>query len=215
MAFRTLVIANRKGGVGKTNISTNLAVAADLAGETPIIVDIDQQASSAKWSKYRGSENPVVVACPATLLAEILKKAEVSGVTFAIIDTAPNTESDVLDAARRSDMVLVPCKSGRVDLDALTSTVNAIRLAKKPARIVFNQVRPRGDRFEQASEAVRDFKIPIAPCHIGDRVAFEDAFNAGLGVLEYEPRGKASEEIQMLYSYILGEMTNGDGVSYE
>ena len=215
MAIRKLVIANRKGGVGKTNISTNLAVAAELAGETPIIIDLDQQASAAKWSDYRADENPVVVTCPATRLAEILKKAELAGATFVIIDTAPNTESDVLDAARRSDMILVPCKSGRIDLDALTSTVNVVRLAKVPARIVFNQVRARGDRFEQASDAVKNFQVPIAPCHIGDRVAFEDAFNAGLGVLEYEPRGKASEEIQVLYSYILGEMKGGLGVSRE
>ena len=43
------VIANQKGGVGKTTLSTNLAVALSKKGQT-ILVDGDDQQSSIKWS---------------------------------------------------------------------------------------------------------------------------------------------------------------------
>lgn len=204
--MKTLVIANRKGGVGKSTLGTNLSVAATRAGETPIIIDLDPQASAAKWKDQRDDESPVVVATPVSRLPEILKKAADAGATLAILDTAPNTDPDVLEAAGHADMVLVPCQPARIDLEALPSTINVIRIANVPARIVFNDVPVRGDRVDQARVAASGFQVPIAPCHVAHRVAFIDAYNAGLGVLEYEPRGKASREIQDLYTYISAEM---------
>ena len=65
----------------------------------------------------------------------------------------------------------------------------------------------RGDRAEQAREAVKVFDgFSCAPCNVGDRVAFIDAYNAGMTAQEYEPRGKASLEIGALYTYICNEM---------
>ena len=128
------------------------------------------------------------------------------GATLAILDTAPHTEAAALDAANAAEMALIPCKPALIDLQAITSTINVIRLANVPARIVFNAVPSRGDRVEQAREAVKVFDVPCAPCNVGDRVAFIDSYNAGLTAQEYEPRGKASREISDLYTYISAEM---------
>ena len=204
--MKTLAIVSRKGGVGKTTLGTNLSVAAELAGHSTIIIDLDPQASSAKWKDHRNGENPVVIATPPSRLREVLKKAEDAGATLAILDTAPNTDPDSLEAASHADLVLVPCKTARIDLEATVSTINVIRIANVPARIVFNDVAPRGDRVDQARTAASVFDVPVAPCHVVHRMAFVDSYNAGLGVLEYEPRGKASGEIRELYDYISNEM---------
>ena len=75
-----------------------------------------------------------------------------------------------------------------------------------PAQVILNVVPPHGDLAEQARLAISHYDIPCAPCTIGQRVAFNHAFTAGLTVQEYEPRGKASREIKELYAYIAKEM---------
>ena len=232
--MKTLAILSRKGGTGKTTLAVNLSVAAERAGHSTVLVDLDPQASAAKWNDNREvrksallqqsgkrssfpsafaketadflSDAPVVVAAPASRLSEVLKKAESAGATLVILDTAPHTETAALDAASVAEMVLIPCKPALIDLQAITSTINVIRLANVPARIVFNAVPSRGDRVDQARIAVEVFDVPCAPCAVGDRVAFLDSYNAGLTVTEYEPRGKASHEINDLYAYISSEM---------
>lgn len=47
-----ITIANRKGGVGKTTLATNLAVALSKKGSI-VLVDADDQQSALKWSKRR------------------------------------------------------------------------------------------------------------------------------------------------------------------
>ena len=204
--MKTLAILSRKGGTGKTTLAVNLSVAAARAGHSTILVDLDPQASAAKWNDNREGDDPVVVASPASRLGEVLTKAENAGATLAILDTAPHTETAALDAASYAEMALIPCKPALIDLQAITSTINVTRLANVPARIVFNSVPSRGDRTDQARTAVEVFDVPCAPIEVGHRIAFVDAYNAGLTVTEYEPRGKASQEVSDLYAYISNEM---------
>ena len=147
-----------------------------------------------------------MIASPASRLPEVLNRAKTGGATLAILDTAPHTETAALDAATIAEMALIPCKPALIDLQAITSTINVTRLANVPARIIFNAVPCRGDRVDQAREAVKVFDVPCAPCQIGNRIAFSDSYNAGMTAQEYEPRGKASREIRDLYTYISNEM---------
>lgn len=204
--MRTIAILSRKGGTGKTTLGVNLSVAAEQAGNSTILVDLDPQASAAAWKDDRSDDTPVVVATPAAKLTEILKKAEDAGATLAILDTAPSLDIDLVDIARSAEMVLIPCHPATVDLKAIISTINVVRMANVPARIVFNDVPSRGNRAEQAREAVKVFDVPVAPLNICHRVAFSDAFSLGLSVLEYEPRGKACREINDLYTYLDNEI---------
>ena len=204
--MKTLAILSRKGGTGKTTLAVHLSVAAEQAGHTTALIDLDPQASAIGWSDRREEDTPFVVTAPASRLPEVLSRAKEGGATLAILDTAPHTETAALDAAGAAEMALIPCKPALIDLQAITSTINVIRLANVPARIVFNAVPSRGDRVNQAREAVEVFDVPCAPCAVGHRMAFVDSYNAGLTAQEFEPRGKASQEIQNLYTYISSEM---------
>ena len=204
--MKTLAVLSRKGGTGKTTLAIHLAVEAEHAGHTVALIDLDPQASAAKWNDHRDDDTPFIVTAPPSRLPEVLSRAREGGATLTILDTAPHTETAALDAANVAEMALIPCKPALIDLQAITSTINVIRLANVPARIVFNAVPARGDRVDQAREAVKVFEVPCAPCSVGNRIAFVDAYNAGLTAQEYEPRGKASREIRDLYTYISTEM---------
>lgn len=200
--MKTLALLSRKGGTGKTTLAVHLSVAAACAGHTPALIDLDPQASAAKWRDNRASDTPAVISTHSQRLAPILRLAEENGATLAILDTAPHTETAALDAARAADLALIPCKPALIDLQAIGATIDVVRLANVPAHIVFNAVPPRGSLTQQAREAVAVYDIPCLPCHIGHRIGFVHAYNAGLTVIEFQPKSQATTEINALYTYI-------------
>lgn len=204
--MKTIAVLSRKGGTGKTTLAIHMSVAAEQAGHTAALIDLDPQASATRWRDNREVETPAVVSAHASRLPETLHLAKEKGATFTVIDTAPHTESAALDAANAAEFVLIPCKPALIDLQAIGSTINLIKIADKPARVVMNVVPPHGDLGEQARMAIKHYGVPCAPCNVGQRIAFNHAYTAGLTVQEYEPRGKASKEIKELYKYIAKEM---------
>ncbi|RKU07813.1 hypothetical protein C6503_24115 [Candidatus Poribacteria bacterium] len=211
--MHTLAVLSRKGGTGKTTLTVNLAVAAELAGHKVAIVDLDSQASASEWGDWREAETPQVISVHSARLPQELHKLKQQGVTFALLDTPPKIEDIALDAAKAADLAIIPCKLGAFDLKAIEKTILVGNMAKCPMRIVFNAVRARSSMLHPAKRAVQVYEVNVAPCVIGDRVVFSHSVMEGLGVMEYEPKGKASIEIQALFRYISKELEAHDGTT--
>ena len=211
--MHTLAVLSRKGGTGKTTLTVNLAVAAERAGHKVAIVDLDSQASASEWSDWRETETPEVISVHSARLPQELHKLKQQGITFAILDTPPKIEDIALDAAKAADMAIIPCKLGAFDLKAIEKTILVGNMAKCPLRIVFNAVRARSSMLHPAKRAVQVYEVNVAPCVIGDRIVFSHSVMEGLGVMEYEPKGKASIEIQALFRYISKELEGHDGTT--
>ena len=204
--MKTIAILSRKGGTGKTTLAIHLSVDAEKAGHTATWIDLDPQASAAEWRDSREDDFPAVISCPSSRLQSTLDLAKENGATLAILDTAPHTETSALDAANAAEFALIPCKPSLIDLRAIKSTINVTQIAKVPARVVLNAVPARGDLADEARKSIEHYGVPCAPCQIGSRIAFVHSYISGLTVQEYEPRGKASQEIKVLYNYITNEM---------
>ena len=56
--MRKWVLANQKGGVGKTTLGLNLAVCAEEAELLTSVIDLDPQESAFAWYKRRGRSSP-------------------------------------------------------------------------------------------------------------------------------------------------------------
>ena len=116
-----------------------------------------------------------------------------------------------MEAARVSDLVIVPSRATVKDLERVESSIRlATVYAVRPVFVVLTQVRPRGDRDIQAEEFLRARNFPLCPARIGDRVAYQDSDTLGLTPLETEPHGKAAQEIEQVYQYtskILNQLT--------
>ena len=211
--MNTLAVLSRKGGTGKTTLTVNLAVAAERAGHKVVIVDLDSQASASEWGDWRETKTPQVISVHSARLPQELHKLKQQGITFAILDTPPKIEDIALDAAKAADLAIIPCKLGAFDLKAIEKTILVGNMAKCPMRIVFNAVRARSSMLHPAKRAVQVYEVNVAPCVIGDRVVFSHSVIEGLGVMEYEPKGKASIEIQALFRYISKELEAHDGTT--
>ena len=56
--MKKLALIAQKGGVGKTTLAVNLAVAVEAAGQRTALFDLDYHESAVTWSERRGDENP-------------------------------------------------------------------------------------------------------------------------------------------------------------
>ncbi len=200
--MKTITILSQKGGTGKTTLALHLAVSAETAGHTAAVIDLDPQSSAGGWGDSRTAEGPTVAIAHAPRLLSILEAAAANGATLALIDTAPHSQGDALGAAQAADAILIPCRPGILDLRAIGATVQIARLAGKPAAVVLNACPTQGRALaDEAAEAVRGYGIEVAPVRLTQRAAFAHALAGGQTAQEYEPGGKAAEEIRQLYEW--------------
>ncbi len=204
--MKTLAILSQKGGAGKTTIAINLAIAAEKAGKTVVIIDLDPQASACTWSDNRDSDTPVVDSIQSPRLVNAIEALKKAGADLLIIDTAPHTEIAATHAIEVADFILIPCRPGFLDLTAINQTLTQVHARNAKAAILLNAVPPGSSIGLDAIEAAKQYKTPIVPIMIRQRVAFMHAMRDGMGVVEYEPRGQAAEEINQVYQFIKREL---------
>lgn len=201
--MQTLTMIAQKGGTGKTTLALSLAVAAEAAGLTVLVIDLDPQASACRWGDRRAADTPAVMDAQPARLAAALAKAAQAGVDLAIVDTPARVEQAAAEAAKVADLVLIPCKPSILDLETLRTTADLVQgRAKRPPLVVLNAVPAQGTRHKQAAEAIAGMGLMVCPVHVGQRVAFEYAMQAGQSVTEYEPDGRAASDIRHLYNAV-------------
>lgn len=132
-----IVVANLKGGVGKTTAAVYLAAAAVERGHDPVVlVDADRQASSAVWLEERPLEGVEVVEAPSE--RTVLRAMRGDGVV--IVDTPPGDERLVHSALQEADSVVIPTRAGGVEFPRVTYTLG-MTPAKAPRGVVITAAR--------------------------------------------------------------------------
>jgi chromosome partitioning protein len=201
--MKIIALIAQKGGTGKTTLALSLSVAAEQGGAASVIIDLDPQATACNWGDRRGEETPIIIDAQPARLQNALEKARAGGLGFAIIDTPARSEQASLAAAKAADLVLIPCRPQIYDLETIPNSRELLSLAgNKPALVVLNAVPARGERHTQAARAVADMRLDVCPVFCGNRAAFGDSATLGRTALEFEPKGKAAEEIRGVYEYI-------------
>ena len=201
--MKTIAIVSQKGGSGKTTVAVHLAVCAELAGQTAAIIDLDPQASALEWHSRREADTPEVITATPEQLAGLLKSAKENGADLMIIDTAPHSDRAAVVAADLADLVLIPCRPSAFDVAAIGTTLNLLKLTKASNRtvILLNAAPPRGGLTDAAETGLSEM-VSVAPVRLHHRVAYSHAINSGHSVEEYDPHGKAADEIRALFKWV-------------
>jgi chromosome partitioning protein len=198
--MQTLALVCQKGGAGKTTIAVHLAVEAATAGLRSLLLDLDPQASAARWADRRKDGVAVDVAVEAaSRLDAALLQAEREGYDLVVIDTAPHADQAALRAARVADLVLVPVRCSILDLDAVGASLDLCSLARRPSVVVLNAAPIRSRVVQEAAETVVRLGGELSAAIIRERVALRHALVDGRVAREFEPSGPAATEMSALF----------------
>jgi chromosome partitioning protein len=199
--MRSIAFLSQKGGSGKTTLAVHIAVAA-AQSEHVILIDTDPQGSAMAWGQARKSKPPIVHRAIPSMLAEALQKAEQEEVTLAIVDTPPHATPGMDIVAGAVDLLLIPCRPSAFDLAAITSSVQVAKAAGTKTAFVLNGCNHRSPEYNEARKVLERHGFPVAPIAPGYRTPFVRAISTGKAVSEFEPKGKAAEEINALWEWI-------------
>jgi chromosome partitioning protein len=204
--MKVVAVLSEKGGAGKTTLSVHLATAAQLAGQSAAILDLDPQGSAYAWAERR-AEPPEAQAIPPVALAGWLSKLDEAGASVVILDTGRDSNNAGYTAAKAADLILVPCRAGGFDFQALGRTLDLCRLSGKRPFVVLNALRPGARRAEiDARESLAGLECEVCPLALHERSDFRAASVTARTAQEFDPKSKAAEEIAALYSWVAQEL---------
>ena len=114
--LKSFLIANPKGGVGKSTLSTNLAGYFARSGHATMLGDLDKQNSALNWLRVRSEILPRIVSWDYD--AQQVARAP-AGVTHVVLDSLAGLHGDLLsEALAVADRVIVPLQPSLFDIYA-------------------------------------------------------------------------------------------------
>ena len=205
--MKVISVLNQKGGSGKTTIATHLARAIQLKGFSVLLVDSDPQGSSRDWAAVN-EENPVpVVGIDRPTIERDLKR--IAEKDYVIIDGAPQAADLAISAIKASDIIIIPVQPSPYDIWATSDLVDLVKqrieMTDGKLKAVFVVSRTiKGTKIgKEISVALSDYGLPVLETSITQRVIYPTSASVGSSVLDEEPSGEASKEINNLINEIL------------
>lgn len=200
--MQTIAYLSQKGGAGKTTLSVHSAVVAAKAGERVVVIDTDPQRSATTWATARNLPSPQVATVDADRLKDVLVAARHDATTLCIVDCAPHAGPEAAVIARSVDLVLIPVRPSAFDLAAAAQTVEIVSKAGTPGAFVLSACPFRSPEIAEARDVLAGYGLPVAPVIITERRPFARAVATGQAVTEFDPDGKAAQEIADLWRWI-------------
>jgi chromosome partitioning protein len=201
-----LAFASRKGGSGKSTLAAHLAAHVHGQMRSCLLVDDDPQNSLTLWNELRG-EAALPLKTVKRNIADIVKKAERRDVEWVFIDTPPNSSASVVEAIEAATLVIIPCRPGLFDIDAVQETIAFSRKLGTPYAVVFNAAPPKRHNVESpavavARERLTRLEVPVWGGQITHRVSFSLALTEGEDVKGCDGDPCCAAEIGSLWSAI-------------
>jgi chromosome partitioning protein len=200
----TILIANSKGGCGKSTLSTNLAAALAAAGHEVMLADADRQKSATAWVKRRPkTAKPIVIADWTKGPSEVPKT-----ITRLVIDGPAGLRKDGFEAlVAQADLVVMPVLPSSFDQDASTAflekldALKSIRKNRKGVAIIGNRMRDRTRAADRLDRFLSGLGHAVV-ARLRDSQAYGEAAAQGLSIFEIKGVRSPREDWKPLIDYI-------------
>lgn len=213
MNGKIITVGSTKGGVGKTTLALNIAIARALQGRDVWLIDADRQGTASTALAIRGEAGKLPAIATAHYPEGGALRTQLQhqrGKFQDIIIDAGGRDSTALRAALvLSDLILVPFQPRSIDVWAVADIAALIKEARAvrdglEAFAVLNLADSQGTDNVEAAEALADYpEIQYLNTPIKRRKSIANAAGSGMSVLEYQPTDvKANAELNALLEAI-------------
>lgn len=192
--MKTILIANPKGGAGKTTLSTNLAGYLAAHGENVFLWDLDRQKSALHWLSQRPAHLPII--------SRLDNTKEKSGKGWLVLDSPAGLHGEKLsDLLKRVEKVIVPIVPSSFDLAATKNFLSELAEEKtvRKGRAFVAIVGMRVDARTRAAEKLDEFLAPIdlpVLTHLRDTQNYVAAAFDGKSIFDMAPSSVAQDVMQ-------------------
>lgn len=185
--MKSILIANSKGGSGKTTLATNLAGYFALLGRRVMLSDLDRQQSSTRWIERRPAEMPLIHSY------DPRSKAPVIEPEWIITDSPAGFRDEKLsDAIKRADCVIVPIQPSAFDIGATSDFLDrlaeekAIRKNKTFVALVGMRVNSRTHAAAGLAEFMEQTGFPVLT-YLRNAQVYATAAELGVSLFDMRP----------------------------
>jgi len=193
---QTILVANPKGGSGKTTLATNIA--GWLAGKRQRVglLDADPQGSSSQWLARRPALFP-----PVAGFAGDARRREIKDVApeWLVVDSPAGLHGDDLrDAVKRADAMVVPVSPSAFDMDAterflaVVGELKAVREGGVAIALVAMRVDARTRSAADLETFLGQFDLPLVT-HLRDTQVYVYCARDGYSLFDL-PRSRAGQD---------------------
>ena len=211
--MKVISIVNTKGGVGKSTLTCNLAVAAAQDNKNVLIIDGDgKQASSLAFRALREKDDITAISITTPTINKDIKKFSDFDIIFIDVGGRDSTISRSAIMAAAEGLLLIPVLPSNYDIWATEDTFKLLDEARAfidiKAYAVFNQVLPNTNIkiVKEAKLALEEmsleYNVPLLDQYLYSRVDYKSSVGEGKGVIEYNSKSKAALEVVNLYEEI-------------
>lgn len=160
--MRITVVANPKGGVGKSTIAVNLAGCLARYGHAVALADLDVQESAQLWLSMRPRGAPRILFWP----LDRGRSVPPPPVDDAVLDTPAGLTGPLLsEVMGHADRVLVPLQPSLFDLTATRHFVLGVlqqtRFRRVQVAVVANRVRDNTLAADDMRRFLRSLDVPV------------------------------------------------------
>lgn len=210
-----IAIGSNKGGVGKSTITTNLAVSFQQRGMDVIVIEADPTVrTSSNWRDDRDEAGrpPVTVVRQSGNLRDILLDLD-EKYDIVLVDLAGKDSKEARTTSVTADLLLIPCQPSQADVDTTLEMADLVEeygdfnLRLKVA-LVLNRVSTNAwDPDEKyARETLGENFGQVLRTSIHERKAYKALLREGLTAVEgsdFKAKGEITsltDDIEELYS---------------
>ena len=190
--MKSILVANLKGGVGKTVIATTLAAALAQQGGRVALADADKQRSALRWAKRRPGTAAPVAALDWSRSAVFGKRPK--KLDWLVIDAPGALRGPAAEAlAAEAKAILAPVAPSVFDIDATRrflkriEELKRVRKGKAEVSVVANRLRARTRAARALEAALEELgRPPLA--RIADRSIYAELAEDGLALFDRPQR---------------------------
>lgn len=182
--MKAILIANPKGGSGKTTVATNLAGMLAVGGDDVRILDLDRQQSSTQWLGRRDAHLPVIAKVEAH---------EAASNGWLIIDSPAALHGKNLDhALKLVHKVLVPIGASLFDIQAsrdflqVLADEKAVRKGRIDVAVVGMRMAPRTRAAATLEQFLAGLDLPVL-AHLREAQNYVNAAFEGKTIFDLPP----------------------------